>query len=122
MNIRLRLEKQDLKYIDKSTIGDRYRNTVVEYKINQVYGDSATFDFSPFYDSIDLMFIDGSHHYQYVKRDSGNALKMIRNGGVIVWHDFLVWPGVTKSLLELSKTLKIHHIKDTSLVIYRKES
>lgn len=120
--VRLSLEKEDLKYINKSTIGDNYRNTRVEYKITQVYGDSATFDFSPFYNSIDLMFIDGSHHYEYVKQDSENALKMIRNGGIIVYHDFLVWPGVTKYLLELSKTLKIYHVKDTSLVIYKKES
>lgn len=121
-NVRLSLEKKDLKYINKPTVGNNYRNTTVEYKINQVYGDSATFDFSTFYNSIDLVFIDGSHHYQYAKCDSENAFKMIRNGGVIVWHDFLVWPGVTKYLLELSKTHKIYYIKDTSLVLYRRES
>lgn len=121
-NVQLRLEKKELKYINKSTIGEKYRNTKTEYKITQVYGDSATFDFSPFYNSINLMFIDGSHHYEYVKRDSENALRMICNNGIIVWHDFLVWSGVTKYLLELSKTSKIYHIKDTSLVLYRKES
>jgi len=120
--VSLKLEEKELKYIYKPTIGDRYRNTEVEYKINQVYGDSAKFDMSPFYYSIDLMFVDGSHHYEYVKHDSENALKMVRNGGVILWHDFLVWPGVTKYLLELSKNLRIYHIKDTSLVLYRKET
>jgi predicted O-methyltransferase YrrM len=117
----LRLEEQDLKYINKPTIGDHYRNTDAEYKINQVCGDSAIFDFSPFHNAIDFMFIDGSHHFQYVKSDSENALKMIRSDGVIAWHDFLVWPGVTDYILRLSKFLKIYHIKDTSLVIYRKE-
>lgn len=121
-HVGLQLEKHDMKYIDKATIGDQYKNTRVEQKISQLYGDSATFDFSPFYDSIDLMFIDGSHHYEYVKRDSENALKMIRDGGVIVWHDLLVWQGVTDYLLELSKKLKVFHIKDTSLVVYRKKS
>jgi hypothetical protein len=121
-DVALQLEKHDVKYIDKLTIGDQYKNTRVEKKISQLYGDSATFDFSPFYDSIDLMFIDGSHHYAYVKRDTENALKMIREGGVIIWHDFLVWQGVTDFLLELSKNLKVFHLKDTSLVVYRKKS
>jgi len=119
-NVHLGLEKQDLKYINKSTIGDNYRNTEVEYKINQVYGDSATFDFSPLYNSVDLVFIDGSHHYDYVKSDSENAMKMVNERGVIVWHDFLIWPGVTKYLFRLSKRSQLYHIKGTSLVIYKK--
>jgi len=117
---RLRLEQHDMEFIDKPNIGDRYRKTEVEYKINQVYGDSATFDFSPFHNSIDFIFIDGSHHFEYVKSDSENAMKMLSENGVIIWHDFLGWPGVTRYLLDLGKKMPLYHIKDTSLVIYKK--
>ena len=83
-------------------------------------GDSATFDFSPFYQEIDLIFIDGSHQYNYVKVDSENAFKMLRPGGVIIWDDYATvqWPGVTKALNELSHKQALYWIKDTGLVIF----
>ena len=46
----------------------------------QLYGDSLTFDFSPLYDSIDFIFVDANHLYDYVRSDSLQALKMLRNG------------------------------------------
>lgn len=35
----------------------------------------------------DLVFIDGLHHYEQVKRDFENALKIISDNGFIVFHD-----------------------------------
>jgi predicted O-methyltransferase YrrM len=36
----------------------------------------------------DLIFIDGDHTYDFVKRDTLSALTKIKNGGVIFGHDF----------------------------------
>ena len=63
--------------------------------VMQLYGDSRTFDFSPYYGKMDAVLIDGCHFYGYVEKDTENARKMIRNGGVIFWHDFdLIHPFV----------------------------
>lgn len=39
----------------------------------------------------DVVFIDGSHKYEDVKRDIGNALPLLKRGGIMmlddVWHD-----------------------------------
>jgi predicted O-methyltransferase YrrM len=60
----------------------------VSNKITQLFGDSKEFDFLPFHDQIDLMFIDGEHEYEGVLSDSENAVQCVRSGGFIVWHDF----------------------------------
>lgn len=38
-------------------------------------------------DSVDIVFIDGNHLYQYVKQDILDSLKLLRKGGVICGDD-----------------------------------
>jgi predicted O-methyltransferase YrrM len=57
-------------------------------KIELLFGDSASFDFAHFAGSVDLFFIDGAHSYEYVRSDTLQALRCVRPGGVIAWHDF----------------------------------
>jgi len=45
----------------EETSGTRYRGTVWEHKIQQLYGDSAAFDYTPYQGKIDFVFVDGSH-------------------------------------------------------------
>ena len=65
-----------------------FTGTEVEGKVRPLKGDSATFDFSPWYRGVDLFFIDGSHSYAYVQSDTDRALRCVRPGGTIAWHDF----------------------------------
>ncbi len=98
----LRLEVSDRKYIDKDLSGAKYRGTNFESKIRQVFGDSAAYDFAPFFGTVDLVFVDAAHSYEYVLNDSKIALKLLRKtGGVILWHDYGNWDGVTKAVNEL---------------------
>jgi SAM-dependent methyltransferase len=119
---KLPLDPRDKKPIDKEVSGSRYLETDCEKKIVQLYGDSATFDFSPFFNAVDFVFIDGSHSYEYVLNDSRQALKLLKNGkGVILWHDYgTFWKGVKKALDELylgSDEFKgLRQIEGTSLV------
>jgi len=91
-------------------------------KIRRLFGDSAKFDFSPFKNSCSLVFVDGSHAYDYVKSDTRNAMKIVKPGGVIVWHDYGIWSGVTKALEEIEAEEKIglRNIRGTSLVFWKK--
>lgn len=69
-------------------LGIAFRDTTWAKSITQLLGDSSRFDFSPYYDSIDLVMVDGSHSYPFVFSDSMQAFRMIQPGGVILWHDY----------------------------------
>jgi hypothetical protein len=71
-------------------------------------------------DKFDIIFIDGLHEYDQVKRDINNSIKFLNNGGVIYLHDCMpesfirqavprssnVWNGdVWKNIVE-SRTIK----------------
>jgi predicted O-methyltransferase YrrM len=97
------LELTNLDLIQKPVSGDWFKNTECESKITQLFGDSAKFDFSPYAGSMDFIFVDGAHSYEYVISDSENARKLLRPGGIITWHDYPDYPGVWSALEELSK-------------------
>jgi hypothetical protein len=111
----------DPKYFPKATeaLRLRYLDTAVAHKITNLYGDSATFDYSPYHKRMDFIFIDGSHSYEYVRSDTQNAFNMLSDQGVIVWHDYSpVWPGVFQFLQELCQQRQLFQIANTSLVVY----
>jgi len=57
--------------------------------VRHIYGDSRTFDFAPYRNGFDLVFIDGDHHYEAVKSDTASVLPLLRdNRSIIVWHDY----------------------------------
>lgn len=72
----------------KSVLGSRFRGTHWESQITQLFGDSASFDFAPYRDQMDLVYVDGSHSPDYVVSDTRNAMEMLRPGGVLVWDDY----------------------------------
>lgn len=102
---KLSIQPGDRAFIDKDESGARFAKTPYAAKIQQLYGDSATFDFAPFRKCIDAAFVDASHSYEYVLQDSLTALQLIRpEGGVILWHDYGRWDGVTRALNQLRRT------------------
>lgn len=102
-----------------------YTGTPVEPKIEQLFGDSKSFDETPHLERHDLVFVDGSHAYSYVRSDSEKALRMLRPGGTLVWHDYR-GPDVEETLdvfrflNELAERLPLIHLRATSLVAYRR--
>jgi hypothetical protein len=113
--------------VTKPKPGARYErhrktNPAAIGKIHQLLGDSATLDYSPFKDSCSLVFVDGSHQYETVMSDSRAAMGMAHAGGVVVWHDYGVWEGVTNALetLEQRERCGLRNISGTSLVYWKK--
>ncbi len=101
-----------------------YSSTPEEKKITQLYGDSKSFDETPYKRKMDLIFIDGSHAYSYVQSDTKKAFEMLGPNGIILWHDYRgprQTKDVFKALNELSKSRKLVHIKDTCLVAFKNE-
>lgn len=102
----------------------RYTGTPVEERVTQVFGDSKAFDETPYESRCDLVFVDGSHAYSYVASDSRKALRMVRPGGLVLWHDYdgarRHDNGVFRRLNELSRELPLVHVAGTTLVAYRR--
>jgi predicted O-methyltransferase YrrM len=116
----VKLELTDAHLFEQWDRGAAFRGTTEAERITQLYGDTATFDFSPFYEACDLVFIDASHSYSYVKSDTENALRMLTATGTIAWHDYPAYPGVYAYLNELGRRTdrKIVHLVGTGLAVY----
>tara|TARA_B100000700_G_C14748247_1_gene716265 strand:- start:48 stop:833 length:786 start_codon:yes stop_codon:yes gene_type:complete len=93
-----------------------------EKKISVIFMDSRKLNVDEYLNYFDLIFIDGGHTYSIIENDSNKAFKMVKNGGIILWHDFV--PGktsdrdVVKYLNKVSKSRKIFHIENTSLCYF----
>lgn len=101
-------------------VGEAFRDsTEYDGRIVQHHGNSRTFDFSPWHGKVDLVFIDGSHEYEDVLADSRTALRMIREGGIVIWddYDFRI-PGVVGALNTLRRDLPVVHLAGTRLALY----
>lgn len=116
---------RDRLFAKKKTVGNKFVNSSesCKTKIIQLYGDSFSFDFSPYLGTCQVVFIDGSHDYNHVLQDSKNALKLL-NKGVILWHDYGPNSEVGKALKEYKKYLQskkinfqIYNIEKTSLAL-----
>lgn len=118
----------DEKFIVKNESGARFKGRPEAARITQLYGDSASFDFSPYAGKMDLVFIDGAHSYDYVISDTKHALALIKSGrGLLLWHDYGSphWKDLTRALNELYKkepALRgMRHLADTTLVMWERK-
>ncbi len=114
-------------FVDKKESGAKFKGTAFSNQITQLYGDSASFDFSPYEGQMGLVFVDGSHAYEYVRQDTQTALRLAAPGGIILWHDYQQdWPGVIRALNEFQQNdpagAGMVRIEGTSLVMLKRES
>jgi len=65
--------------------------------VTHLHGNSATFDLAGLHASagpFDLVFIDGDHHYDAVRRDTDRVFRnLVGPATVVVWHDASRQPG-----------------------------
>jgi hypothetical protein len=119
---KLKLDSGDPQLMDKRQfrIGECFINRAESRKITQHLEDSAAFDFADFTGKVGLFFVDGAHSYEYIKSDTENALKSLKEDGIILWHDYGNVIDVVNYLNELSNSLPICRINQTSIAIYSK--
>ena len=92
----------------------------LRHRIQFLRNDSARFDESPFANSIDFVFVDGAHNADYVENDSKKGWRMLRRGGVIVWHDCCVnAPDVIRFLIRCP--YRARRISETALAFAIKD-
>lgn len=99
-------------------------------KITHLRSNSLDFDFASPGGKFDLVFIDGSHHYEDVKHDTVQVFKhMVNEQSFVVWHDYGNTPEVIRyevfaAILDGTPE-KIHkdlyHVAHTKSAIYYPE-
>jgi predicted O-methyltransferase YrrM len=114
------LELAHPQYFSRWARGRYFHGTPEGERITQLFGDSASFDFSPYAGKMDLVYIDASHSYSYVRSDTQAAFTMLSELGMIVWDDYTYYPGVYAYLNEIAPTLDhpIFHVLGTRLAVY----
>ena len=120
------LHPSERRFVEKPAPGARFRKAQAPWReraaqIRQHLGDSATYDFSSLHGRAGLVFVDGSHAYEYAMADSDTAFRLVAPHGVVIWHDYGVWEGVTRALeeIEARRRLGLRHIRGTSLVVWK---
>lgn len=101
----------------RRTVATKYRDTVYEGRIRQVYGDSAQIDWATLGGPFDLIFVDGCHSYDYVLKDTANALAHLRPGGLLLWHDYGIIEDVSAAVDRTARGLRVEAIRSTSLAV-----
>lgn len=114
----------DLHLISGRKLGKSFRGTVIEQRIVQHEGDTATYDYSVIHDPVTVFLIDGSHTYDYARSDTLHCLELAQQAqGVctFLWHDCNCHClGVTTWLVEMIRAgLPVVRVKDTSLACMR---
>lgn len=97
---------------------EKFNNNQIIKKIKQKSCDAVTL----FEDnSIDFIYIDGNHQYEFVKSDLENFVPKIKNGGFISGHDYNPhWAGTKKAINDFFKKYPLKVYADCSW-IYIKE-
>jgi predicted O-methyltransferase YrrM len=118
-----RMHAADASLAREAIVGVDYRDKDVSHKIQQLYGSSLEFDFTPYRARVDLVFVDGAHDYRTVRSDTENAMHMVRAGGLVLWHDFANYGhynDVTRAIFDCIESSEIAQIANTQLALYRK--
>lgn len=100
-------------------VGCVFRDQPSAGKIQQLVGNSAAFDYSPWAGRVDLVVVDGDHGYEGVVEDTIRAFQLVAPGGCILWDDFAAdWPGVIKALRKHDRAKSFRRIAGTKWVYY----
>ncbi|MFX0203711.1 MAG: class I SAM-dependent methyltransferase [Candidatus Hodarchaeota archaeon] len=109
------------QHLVKHKIGKEFHGTPEKERITQLHGNSKTFDFGPWYNKCDFVWVDACHAYEHVVSDSQNALNLCRIGGWIAWHDYrhtAWWSGVTRCVRGIHKSQpKLVHLQGTTIAV-----
>ena len=95
--------------------------------VTQLQGDSRSFDFGQLNKTFDLIFIDGDHHYDFVKSDTMKVIsQLMHENSIVVWHDYGFHPDrvrfeVMAAILDgvgPERAGKVYHVAHTKSAIF----
>ena len=95
--------------------------------VQHIQANSLTFDFASLGKKFDMVFIDGSHHFDAVKSDSMHVAQIIDpEKSIVVWHDYgrnpeqIRWSVLAGILSGFPPELwlKLYHVSNTMCAVY----
>ncbi len=98
--------------------------------VTQLRGDSRSFDFKKLNRKFDLIFIDGDHHYEFIKSDTENVFRyLVHDKSMVVWHDYGFHPDrvrfeVLAAILDgvgAERAGQVYHVGHTKCAIFTGE-
>ena len=102
-----------------SQVGLAYRGSPAAVKITQLFGDSLEFDFAEFERFADIVLVDGGHEYEHGFSDTKTALRLVRQGGLVLWDDFEpYWYGLVGGICDAMGGRSFGRLAGTSLAVY----
>lgn len=118
----------------KLGFGDEYIKEYARYSVNlpnveHLQANTKELDFATL-GKFDLVFIDGDHHYDLIKRDTVNVMQhLIHEKSIIVWHDYAFHPEqvrfeTLKAILDsIPKQFhsRLYFVKNTLCAVYLPE-
>jgi hypothetical protein len=91
--------------------------------VDRLHGKDARLEYAPWLGACDLVLVDASSAYDYVKCDSLTAFHLVKPRGVVLWNNYDSAPGVTHCLNELHRGYRcfrnLRRIADTHLCYWR---
>jgi SAM-dependent methyltransferase len=92
-------------------------------KVEQVFADSLTFEM-PTTPQCDFILVDACHQYDFIRKDTENALRCLAPGGCLLWHDFYPqvssWQDVFLYLTEFARRhAGVVHIEGTHFAFWQ---
>jgi predicted O-methyltransferase YrrM len=99
--------------------------------VSHIQHNSLTFDYSTLNKKFDLIFVDGDHHFENVKKDTQNIFGLLKNEhSIIVWHDYafspekIRWEVLSGILAGVPKPEHryLYHVANTLCCIYSKQT
>ena len=104
-------------------LGRHFLDTPEVARIRQILIDSAYLNREIIGgEKVGMVFIDGAHTYEYVKKDTETALQLVNPGGYLVWHDYFVFHpdyGVRIYLHELAREMPVYRLCNSLVAVAR---
>jgi predicted O-methyltransferase YrrM len=88
--------------------------------IQQLSTDSSFLKYHSYF--VDVVLIDAGHSYEQVIVDTVLALRHLSPTGMIIWHDYTEWEGVTRALDYLNQSISITHVAGSHVAFYRRSN
>lgn len=97
-------------------VGEIYKKNNCK-NVTQLIGNSLNFDFTPYYEKFDLVYLDGGHTFDIVKNDFEISFNLLKPGGWIIVDD-IGWIEVKNAINDL---MDIYNIKILNDIAYYKK-
>jgi hypothetical protein len=98
-----------------------FNNEIKNYKV-EIFRNTSDIFFKANNKEFDLIYIDGNHLYDFVKKDISNSLKFLKKNGIIVLDDYKLsgwWKdGVTEAVNYFKKNNKVNFLAKHSIFNY----